>query len=315
VSREAQRLGFLPRLTVRQTSEHERGQIYVPSINWLLCIGVLLLVAVFQTSERLATAYGLAVTGTLLLTTTLLLVHARTSWRWGWPALVAVAAAFGVLELAFFAANLTKVVHGGWLPLLIASSVTFVMLTWRTGGRLVTERRTRLEGPIDDLVHFIESEAPHRVPGTAIFLHPDVPTIPLALRINVHLNRTLHDDILIVSTVVENVPHVSETERVVVETLGSRGWGVLRVVLHFGFKDEQNIPMTLLRSTDERLHHEHTQSVYFLSRTVLERGQDGAMSGLRKRLFIGMAHNAASPITHFRLPQSRTVSLGSTLYL
>ena len=315
VSREAQRLGFLPRLTVRQTSEHEGGQIYVPSINWLLCGGVLLLIALFRTSERLATAYGLAVTGTLLLTTTLFLVHARTSWHWGRGRIIAVAAAFGILELAFFAANLTKVVHGGWLPLLIASSVTFVMLTWRRGGEVITERRTRLEGPLEGLGSFLAREKPIRVPGTAIFLHPNTPTIPLALRVNVHLNKTLHEQVLIVSTIVENVPHVPASERVRVEEIGSGAHQVLLVQLHFGFKDEQNAPMALLGADDARLHHEHTQAVYFLSRITIERSDDPVMSRARKRLFIAIAHNAASPITYFRLPQSRTVSLGSTVYL
>jgi len=315
VSREAQRLGFLPRLTVRQTSEHEGGQIYVPSINWLLCGGVLLLIALFRTSERLATAYGLAVTGTLLLTTTLFLVHARTSSHWGRGRIVAMALAFGVLELAFFAANLTKVVHGGWLPLLIASSVTFVMLTWRRGGEVITERRTRLEGPLEGLGSFLAREKPMRVPGTAIFLHPNTPTIPLALRVNVHLNKTLHEQVLIVSTIVENVPHVPASERVRVEEIGSGAHQVLLVQLHFGFKDEQNAPMALLGAADARLHHEHTQAVYFLSRITTERSDDPVMSRARKRLFIAIAHNAASPITYFRLPQSRTVSLGSTVYL
>ena len=246
---------------------------------------MLLLVALFRTSERLATAYGLAVTGTLILTTTLFLVHARTAWEWGLARITAVALAFGVLELLFFGANVTKIVHGGWLPLLIASAITFVMLTWRKGGVIVTSRRTHLEGATEALETFLATEKPQRVRGTAIFLHPASPTIPLALRINVHLNHVLHEDVLVVSTVVDNVPHVPVDERVTVEPMGSVALGIHHVTLRFGFKDDQNIPLALLGAQDPRLHHEHTRSVYFLSRISVERGNDPSMNTFRKRLF------------------------------
>ncbi|MDO5697599.1 MAG: KUP/HAK/KT family potassium transporter [Dermatophilus congolensis] len=185
VSRQAVRLGLLPRLTVRHTSKLEGGQIYVPVINWLLLAGVITLIAVFRESAKLATAYGLAVTGTLLLTTGLFLTLAKYVWHWSWARIAVIGVIVGGAELAYLGANLTKVVHGGWLPLLIASVVIAVMTTWRRGAAIVTEKRRELEEPLEEYIARLEAKGVKRVPGTAVFPHADVDTAPLALRANV----------------------------------------------------------------------------------------------------------------------------------
>lgn len=315
VSRQAERLGYLPKLTVRHTSEHEGGQIYVPAVNWALYAGVLLLLLLFQSSGRLATAYGLAVTGTFLLTTTLVLIYAEAAWGWSTTKLLAVGVPLGALELTYFSANMTKVTHGGWLPLLIAACVTIVMLTWQRGRTLVTERRTSMEGGLDEFIAGLESSTVTVVPGTAVFLHPDDGTVPLALRENVAYNHVIHDDVFIVTTLSENVPHVVEDERCSFEALPSPLGAITRVKIRFGFQDEQDVPTALGVAQRQGLTIEPDQAFYFLSRITVHRGKVPGLASWRKRLFVGLAHNAANPSQYFSLPESRTVVMGAQVVL
>jgi KUP system potassium uptake protein len=313
VTRQAMRLGFLPHLTVRQTSTEESGQIYVPVVNWLLFGAVLILTLSFRSSSRLATAYGLAVTGTLLLTTTLFLILAGAAWHWqGWR-LVVVAVVFGVLELTFFAANLTKVAHGGWLPLLIGVIVVTVMLTWQRGRGLITARRIELEGSLTDFVEQLRQAPVTRVPGTAVFPHPTKETVPLALRANVEFNQVLHEHVVIVSVVSENVPHVPRSERLSVDSLGYSDDGVVHLAARFGFQDNQDVPQVLRDALllTEELDIDPDTALYFLSRITIERGPDRALMTWRKKLFIALSRNAASPAAYFGLPVDRTVVMGS----
>ena len=317
VSRQAVRLGFLPHLTVRHTSTEESGQIYVPAVNWLLFAGVLVLMLTFGSSSKLATAYGLAVTGTLLLTTTLFLILAGAGWHWQRWRLVGFAVVFGGVELTFFAANLTKVVHGGWLPLLIAVMVVTVMMTWQRGRGLITARRIELEGPLAEFVDQLRKDPVIRVPGTAVFPHPTKETVPLALRANVEFNHVLHEHVVIVSVVSENVPHVSRSERLSVDELGYSDDGIVHVAARFGFQDEQDIPKVLVDAfgMSPELVFDPDEAFYFLSRITIERGPHGGMMTWRKRLFIALAHNAASPAVYFGLPVDRTVVMGSRIAL
>jgi KUP system potassium uptake protein len=315
VSRQAERLGYLPKLTIRHTSQHEGGQIYAPAINWTLCAGVLLLLLTFQTSTKLATAYGLAVTGTFLLTTTLVLIHAESAWGWSRARLLAVGVPLGALEVTYFSANLTKVAHGGWLPLLIAVAVVTVMLTWQRGRVLVTQRRTTLEGRLDQFVWNLERQHVSVVPGTAVFLHPDPHTAPLALRENVAYNHVIHEHVFIVRTVSENVPHVLGPGRHTWEVLPSPLGTITSVTLRFGFQDEQNVPRALAAAKDDGLEVEPAEANYFLSRITLQRGPEPGLATWRKRLFIGLAHNAANPSLYFHLPQDRTVVMGAQVTL
>jgi KUP system potassium uptake protein len=319
MSHQAMRLGYLPPLTVRHTSAQESGQIYVPAVNWLLFAGVLVLIAVFRSSSRLAVAYGLAVTGTLLLTTTLLLIYGRTAWRWAPWKLVAVAVVFGGIELTYLGANLTKLVHGGWLPLLVAAIVVTVMSTWQRGRQVVTRLRVELEGPLPDFVEHLHGAGVRRVPGTAVFPHSTALTAPLALRANVRFNRVLHERVVIVSVVSQNVPHVPANERLSVDDLGRLDEGIVHLVARFGFKDPHDIPAALRHCgdlpRDPVLDIDPATALFFLSRITLERGSDPCMRRWRKRLFIALAHNAASPATYFNLPLERTVVMGSRVEL
>ncbi|HET8593916.1 MAG TPA: potassium transporter Kup [Intrasporangium sp.] len=315
VSRQAERLGYLPRLTVRHTSPVEGGQIYVPVINWVLYGGVVLLLLIFQSSQRLATAYGLAVTGTFLLTTTLFLIHADAAWGWARWQLVGVGLLFGVLELTFFTANLTKIVHGGWLPIVIAILVATIMLTWRKGGAIVTRKRHNLEGPLEAFLEDLHTESYTRVPGTAVFMHPGEDTTPLALRENLKINHVVHERVAIVGTISETIPHVAPQDRIRWHPVGEPGDRIIRINLHYGFQDDQNVPRALEFARRQGVPIDPDDAVYFLSRITLHRGRTKYMSRWRKRVFIALAHNAASPTDYFRLPSSRTVSMGATVTL
>jgi KUP system potassium uptake protein len=316
VSRQAVRLGYLPNLTVRHTSTRESGQIYVPAVNWLVFGSVLVLILAFRSSEKLATLYGFAVTGTFLIDTTLFLVVAASMWHWSRARLITIGVIFGAVEVAYFGANVTKIASGGWLPLLIAIAISTAMLTWQTGRRIVTARRTEMEGPLQDFVDEIQERSLVRVPGTAVFPHPSKETAPLALRANVDYNHVLHEHVVLVSVRVENVPYVPESERIAVDQLVHSDDGVVHIELHFGFQDEQDIPTSLRLargSAEEELNFDPDEATYFISRLTLTRGERGGMATWRKRLFIGLAHNAANPAHNFCLPLDRTVVMGSHL--
>jgi KUP system potassium uptake protein len=314
VSRQASRLGFLPPLTVRQTSEHEGGQVYLPAVNAALFVAVLALMFSFGSSQRLATAYGVSVTGALLIDTTLMLLVARALWGWsGWK-LVVAAVAFGGTEATFLAANLTKIAHGGWLPLLIATVVFVVMTTWQRGREIVTANRTRVEGPLRAFVEDLHARPLPRVSGTAVFPHPSKDTTPLALRANVEHNRVLHEEVVIVSAHAQNVPHVPQHEQLVVDDLGYADDGIFHLTVRYGFSDEPNIPGALRLAAEQGKQEvavDPDTASYFLSRATLRQGTGPGMHPWRKRLFIAMAHNAANPAEYFCLPQDQTVVMGS----
>jgi KUP system potassium uptake protein len=317
VSRQAMRLGFLPHLVIRQTSTRESGQIYVPSVNWLLFGGVIILMLTFRTSSKLATAYGIAVTGTLLITTTLFLVVARSRWKWAVWKLVLAGVVFGGAELTYFAANLTKVAHGGWLPLLIAASIFTVMMTWQRGRMIVTARRAVLEGSLAEFVDEMHDQHITRVPGTAVFPHPSKDTTPLALRANVDHNHVLHEHVVIVSAQSENVPHIPADERLMIDHLQHTDDGIVHLTVRHGFQDDQDIPAALraMKGTEPELDFDPETATYFLSKITLRRGSGRSMSLWRKRLFIGLSHNAASPAQYFGLPEESTVVMGSQIDL
>ena len=317
VSRQAVRLGFLPRLTVRYTSTQESGQVYLPAVNWLLFAGVLLLIVAFGSSQRLATAYGLSVTGTLLLTTTLFLTYAATAWHWPRWRLALVAVVIGGLELTYLGANLTKIVHGGWLPLLIAAAVITVMTTWQRGQRVVTAHRAEREGSLSEFVDRLHASRITRVPGTAVFLHRTKETAPLALWANVEFNRVLHDRVVIVSVLSEKVPHVPAEHRLTVDDLGHSDDGIVHLSACFGFHDEQDIPEVVrrARTLHAELDVDPDTASYFLSYITIEESRTPGMSAWRKRLFIALSHNAASPAPYFHLPVDRTVVVGYRIEL
>ena len=271
----------------------------------------------FRSSARLATAYGVAVTGTFLITTTLVLVVARVAWHWPTWRIVLAGAVFGGVELTYFAANMTKVTHGGWLTLLIAAVLFTVMVTWQRGRRLVTDRRAQLEGPLLPFIEGLREADVVRVPGTAVFPHPDARTTPLALRANVRHNHVLHRRVVVISGHTVNVPHVPWEERLTVRRLGDPADGLVHVDARFGFQDPTDFPEVLRRATlpepdaqpevdlDPALDPDLAS--YFVSRIALHRTDLPGMAVWRKRLFIALAHNAPSSAEFLGLPQDRTV--------
>jgi KUP system potassium uptake protein len=320
VTRQAMQLGFLPRLTIRQTSEHEVGQVYAPAVNTILFVIVIAIVLGFRSSNALASAYGVAVTGTFALNTILFLAVARFLWRKpkSWIALFAVV--FLTIELTFFAANLSKVVKGGWLPLAIAALAVTLLTTWRKGRQIVTANRIREEGPIRAFVEYLDSEqcAARRVPGTAVFLNANPKTTPLAFRANVEHNHVIHEHVIIICIDVMRVPHVPKSERLAADRLGHPSDGITGILAHFGFQDDLDIPGTLRLAANEDLLEGkidvHSAS-YFLSQMTIVATPGGGMSMWRKKLFLFMAHNAANPATYFKLPDDRTVTMGERIEL
>jgi KUP system potassium uptake protein len=320
VTRQAAQLGFLPRLTIRQTSEREIGQIYAPAINLSLFVTVIAIVVAFGSSVALASAYGVAVTGTFILNTILFLAVARLLWRRPWRLIALGAAVFLTVEVAFFAANLTKVVHGGWLPLAIAFTVFTVLMTWRKGREIVTANRSREEGPLREFIDKLDArDFPIRhVPGTAVFLSSNPHTTPLALRANVEHNHVLHERVIIISIQTERVPHISGADRLVADHLGHPADGITGVTARFGFQDEPNIPATLRLAAERHLIEgaiDVDQASYFLSQITIVPTDAPGMSRWRKRLFLTMAHNAANPAQYFRLPDDRTVTMGERIHV
>jgi KUP system potassium uptake protein len=314
VSRQAMQLGFLPALRVRQTSEHEGGQVYLPGVNGLLFVGVLVLVLAFESSQRLATAYGVAVTGALLIDTVLMLVVAKHLWHWQPWKLVLAGVVFGGVELAYLAGNLVKVTHGGWLPLLVAAAVFTVMTTWQAGRRIVTANRKELEGPLQEFVNELHEHPIMRVPGTAVFPHPTKDTVPLALRANVERNHVRHDQVVIVSAKALTVPYVHHDDRLQIDDLGYDDDGIYHVTVRYGFSEPPDIPQALDQARDEgmlALDVDPDSASYFLSRASIRATSAPGMNRWRKQLFVALAHNAANPAEVFGLPADRTVVMGT----
>jgi KUP system potassium uptake protein len=318
VTRQAMQLGFLPRMTIRQTSEREVGQVYAPAVNTILLVIVVAIVVGFQSSNSLASAYGVAVTGTFVLNTILFLAVARFLWRKPKRLIALGAVVFLSIEVTFFAANLRKIVHGGWLPLAIAVVVFILLTTWRKGREIVTANRIREEGPIRDFVDYLNSGqcAAVRVPGTAVFLNANPKTTPLALRANVEHNHVLHEHVIIICIDVERIPHIAKPERLSPDQLGHPHDGITGIVARFGFQDDLDIPATLRVASDDGLLEgkiDVRRASYFLSQMTIVATPGGDMSMWRKKLFLFMAHNAANPATYFRLPDDRTVTMGERI--
>ncbi|HEX4226547.1 MAG TPA: potassium transporter Kup [Pseudonocardiaceae bacterium] len=319
VAAQAAQLGYLPRLRVAHTSESTIGQIYVPWINWLLMVSVLTLVFAFRSSEALAFAFGMAVTATITITTLLFFFIARE--KWGAPLWV-VAIGGGLLlavDLLFVAANLTKLISGAWLPLLIGVTAFTIMITWQRGRAVVTAERDRREGSlrqfVDDLLH--KKPPTREVPGTAVFLNRGSESAPLALRANVELNHVRHKHVVIVSIQTEPVPRVPVEQRAVVDDLGYQHDGITHVNARFGYLETPDVPGALRlldpAATEGQLDLDNAS--YFLSTIEIRRGPNPTMAAWRKRLFIATSYITADAAEYFNLPRDRTIIMGSHIEL
>ena len=319
VAHQAGRLGYLPRLRIQYTSEEMMGQIYVPWINWLLLAAVLTLVLAFRTAAALAYAYGTAVTGTITITTLLFFYYARHQWRWPLWAVLTGGGALILIDLLFFAANLTKLFHGAWFPLLIGLITFIVFTTWQKGRELVTVRRAEAEGPLPEFIGQLHAMNPPlpRVPGTSVFLNRGKATAPLALRANVEHNEILHKQVLILSVETMPVPHVPAEERLHIDDLGYRQDRISHVTARFGYMDQTDVPslLPLIRAADTESPLDGDRLSYFISRIELVQGHTPGMSRWRKRLFIATSRITADAAEALHLPRDRTVIMGSRIEL
>ncbi len=305
---QAIQLGLLPRLEIRHTSAQQAGQIYMPRINALLLVGVLLLVALFRSSSALASAYGIAVTGTMVVTGLMAFVVIWRMWRWSPLAAAALILPFLVIDLTFLSANLLKVVEGGWVPLALGGVVMLVMYTWRRGSRLLFEKTRRLETPLDDLVRMLERKPPQRVPGTAVFLTSDPKSAPTALLHSLKHYRVLHEKNIILSVETTHTPRVDAAKRVRIEPVGST---FMRVLLRFGYMETPNIPKALALARKLGLQFDIMSTSFFLSRRALRRAPRSGMPIWQDRMFITLARAANDATDYFQIPTDRVVEVGT----
>jgi KUP system potassium uptake protein len=307
VTRQAIQLGFLPRMEIVHTSDQEIGQIYIPFVNWSLLGAIILLVVNFKASSNLAIAYGVAVTGTMLITTIQISVVMLLQWRWSQSKMAFFSFLFLTIDLAFFSANALKIAQGGWFPLTIGFVIFSVLTTWREGRKLLGEKLESGAMPVDLFFKSISSRI-RRVAGTAIFMTGRAEGVPHALLHNIKHNMALHERNFFLTVVVEEIPHVSADRRMTVEALGN---DFFRIVINYGFMDEPDIPKTLLGARENELRLNLMETSFFLGRETIVISSQLSMPFWRKLLFAWMSRNAASAMNFYRLPPNRVVELGS----
>jgi len=308
VPQQATQLGLLPRLEIRHTSEAHAGQIFMPRVNALLLLGVLLLVGLFRSSSALASAYGIAVTGTMVVTTMMAFIVVWKYWHWPQWAAAALIIPFLTIDLTFLSANLLKVVEGGWVPLALGGAVMVLMYTWRRGSRLLFEKTRRLEMPLEGLVATLERKPPARVPGTAVFLTSDPQSAPTALLHSLKHYKVLHETNVILTIHIEDIPRVDPERRVQVEPIGRT---FSRVHLYFGFMDAPNVPKALAIARKHGWHFDIMSTSFFLSRRALKPAAHSGMPRWQDRLFIALARSANDATDYFQIPTGRVVEVGT----
>lgn len=308
LTQQAIQLGYIPRMQIQHTSSNEQGQIYIGAVNWSLMVGVILLVLGFESSGALASAYGVAVTGTMLMTT--ILVSAVMLLLWKWPPLFAVPVLLGCLLVdgLFFAANVPKVIQGGAFPVLAGSVLFILMTTWKRGKQLLVERIDEGALPLPIFISSISVQPPHRVQGTAVFLTARSDAVPHALLHNLLHNQVLHEQVVLLTVVNEDRPRVPAAERFEVQ---AHGEGFFRVILHYGFMDEPDVPAALQLCDLAELNFEPMRTTYFLSRETVVPSKMVGMARWREVLFAFMLKNANGSLRFFKLPVNRVIELGT----
>lgn len=308
---QAVQLGYCPRIQVKFTSELAIGQIYVPNINWLLLFAVIIVVLGFRSSSNLASAYGIAVTLTMMIDTLLAFVVVRSLWKWNWTYAALFLVFFVVVDLAFFLANITKIPDGGWFPLALGASVFVLLSTWRLGRRLLTERQREQSLPLDAFIASLAVDGPQRVDGTGVFLTANPQGVPRAMLHNLSHNKVLHRRVVVLNVITEDVPHVPESEGVRTEALPD---GFHRVFVRYGFKDDPDLPRALELCANLGLPFELMETSFFLGRETvvgLPPSQHSRMARWRQILFNWMFRNADTATAFFKIPPNRVVELGA----
>ncbi len=307
ITHQAMQLGFMPRMTIRHTSETEAGQIYIPVINWALMVAVIILVLTFQSSSNLAAAYGIAVTGAVTIDTLLMGVLFVGVWKWKWWYAAPVVIFFLIIDGAYFAANLFKVPDGGWFPLVVGLIAFTLLTTWARGRKLMRERMHETALPIEIFAKSAKNSAT-RVPGTAIFMASQTAGVPSALLHNIKHNKVLHERVIILTVLIADAPYVDADERCEIHDLGD---GFYRAVLHYGFMQETNVPQGLKEMERCGGEFDMMHTSFFLSRQTLLPSDKPGMPIWREKIFAWMLRNAATAMDFFRLPTNRVVELGS----
>ena len=312
LTRQAVQLGYLPRVGIVHTSKSEIGQIYIPSVNWLLMISTIGLVLSFHSSTNLAAAYGIAVTTTMLITTLLAFVVAYRRWKWPLWAALGVTLMFLCVDLAFFGANMVKVLQGGWFPLVVGAIVYLLMSTWKRGRDVLAARLQKDAFPFAQFVENTRPDSPARVPGTAIFMARDADATPAALLHNLKHNKVLHEQVVLLTVVTEEIPQVPKEDRIELEDLGK---GFYKVIAHYGFMQFPGVPDVLDSLRAKGLDLDLMRTSFFLSRETLIPSKRPGMALWREKLFALMSRNALRPTDFFRIPANRVVELGMQVKL
>ena len=308
VARQAVQLGYLPRMRIVHTSDREAGQIYVPFTNWTLYLAVMALVFGFKSSSNLAAAYGIAVTGTMMIDTILVAFVALLAWRWN-PWLAApLLGGLLLIDLAFFSANAIKLLQGGWFPIVIAIASFTTLTTWRRGRKLLFEEMGNLTMALDQFMRSIERQPPQRVPGTAVYLTARPEGAPSALLHNLKHNDVLHTRNVLTTVRTAEIPYVEDKDRIKIEDLGR---GFYRLFVHYGFMEQPDIPKALAACAGKGLAFDLDKTSFFLSREIVVPAMAPPMALWRERYFIWMLRNAQSATEYFRIPPERVVELGT----
>ena len=310
VSRQALQLGYLPRMHVAHTSESEEGQIYMPRVNWGLMLGVMALVLSFKSSGNLAAAYGIAVTGDMVITTLLAGIVFHHIWGWSKLRTGMLVALFLVVDVAFFSANVLKIPDGGWVPLVIGIFIFTLMLTWKTGRNMLYSMLKNEAMAIDPFIEAVGAHPPLRVSGTAIFMTPNLDGVPHAMLHNLKHNKVLHEKMVLLTVKFLDYPHTSNEERVMVEDLPNEFY---RVTVRYGFKDEPDLPRDLVLCAEQGLVLDAMDTSFFVGKEILIASNASGMAFWRKKIFIGLFRSAETITNQFKLPPNRVVELGSQL--
>jgi KUP system potassium uptake protein len=301
-------LGLLPRLGIRHTSESVAGQIYLPRVNQLLLVGVLIVTVTFESSSNLAAAYGLSVTATMVITSLMTFFVVWRKWGWApWKAALLMVPLI-MLEQAFLAANMLKIMEGGWLPLLFGAGIILVMLTWVRGSKSLMRATRKNEADLEWLVRKLDAKPPHRVPGTAVFLTGDPTSAPTSLMHNLKHNRVLHERNIILTIKTEDTPRVARHERIQIERIADT---FIRVIAHYGFMETPSVPKILELCRRKDLNVDISATSFFLSRRSLKTTMKSEMPRWQERLFIWLAGRAEDATEYFRIPSDRVVEVGT----
>lgn len=312
LTRQAVQLGYLPRLQIHHTSEAQIGQIYLPAVNWALMFACIGLVLGFGSSSRLAAAYGVAVTTDMVFTTLLFAAVAFVRWRWRPWVVIGMAVSLLVVDLAFWTANLPKIPHGGWFPLLVALLVFTVMTTWKRGREILAQRFGMERLAVSDFMESISRHPPARVPGTAVFMNGDPEGIPRALLHNLKHNKVLHERVVIMTVKTEEIPHVPDEERTEVEALGEGFW---RVVARYGFTEDPDVPAVLREARIDGYEYNRIDTSFFLGPRTVIVGKRAGLARWRAHLFDRLSRNGQRASDFFKIPVNQVVELGAQIEL